>query len=233
MRPLPQRLLVLRPNHRGFGSLKHSLVFLTILVHGWLAANTFAYAEVKADSGAVAIGGNVSNSTINLGTPPEVLAALVRQSADLSEAQKKIITDLEGKLDLNQRQIHGALDILGEVKVAPEQLGAKLVEIAERFKALQATASALPGDTPKVIALKAEVQKAIDVGELAKADTLLAELEVEQSQVFALNVAETSARRGDIALTRLRYSEAAAHFANAQRSFLRRVPMRISDSAIS
>jgi outer membrane PBP1 activator LpoA protein len=174
--------------------------------------------DVKADSGSVAIGGNVSSSTINIGIPPEVLASLVRQSADLSDAQKKNISDLERKLDLNQRQIRAALDILGEANVATEQLGAKLVEIAERFRALQATASALPGDTPKVIALKAEAQKAIDVGELARADTLLAEVDAEQSQALdrlALNAAETSARRGDIALARLRYGEAAAHFANA------------------
>jgi hypothetical protein len=208
--------------------LKHPLVFCTILVLSGLAANTIACAQVKdvkADGGSVAIGGNVSNSTVNIGTPPEVLAALVRQSADLSEAQKKIISDLEGKLDVNQRQIHAALDILGERNVAPEQLAAKLVEIAERFKALQATASALPGDTPKVIVLKAEAQEAIDVGELAKADTLLAEVDAQQSQALAeqsqaldrlaLNAAETSARRGDIALARLRYGEAAAHFADA------------------
>ena len=101
--------------------------------------------QVKADTGGVAIGGNVSGSTINIGIPPEQLAALVRQGADLSEAQKKLIANLEGQLDINQRQIHAALDILGEKNVAPENLAAKLVEIAERFKALQATASTLPG----------------------------------------------------------------------------------------
>jgi tetratricopeptide (TPR) repeat protein len=174
--------------------------------------------QVKADTGAVAIGGNVSGSTINIGIPPEQLAALVRQSADLSETQKKIIANLEGQLDINQRQIHAALDILGEKNVAPENLAAKLVEIAERFKALQATASTLPGDDPKVAALKADAQKAIDAGELAKADGLLADVENQQRHALeslAVNVADTSARRGQIALTRLRYNEAAGHFANA------------------
>ena len=97
---------------------------------------------------AVAIGGNVSSSTINIGIPAEQLAALVRQAGDLSETQKKLIAKLEGELDLNQRQIHAALDILGEANVPPERLAAKLVEFAERFKALQATASAQPGDGP-------------------------------------------------------------------------------------
>src|SRR5262249_25066632 len=53
---------------------------------------------------------------------------------------------------------------------------------------------------------------------LAKADALLADVETEQRRSLdrlAVNAAETSARRGEIALTRLRYGEAATHFANA------------------
>ena len=62
------------------------------------------------------------------------------------------------------------------------------------------------------------MQKAIDAGELAKADALLADVETEQRRALdrlAVNAADTSARRGEIALTRLRYREAAMHFANA------------------
>src|SRR5262245_15650779 len=168
-------------------------------------------AEVKAESGGIAIGGSVSGSTINLGVPPEQLAALLRQAADLSEAHKKLIAELEDKLDLNQRQIRAALDTLGEANIPPEGLAAKLVEIAERFKVLQATTTAQVGDSPKVAALKADAQKAIDAGELAKADALLGEVETEERSAvdrLAVNMAETSARRGDIALTRLRYAEA-------------------------
>jgi hypothetical protein len=57
---------------------------------------------------------------------------------------------------------------------------------------------------------------------LAKADASLAEVETEQKRDFdhlALNLAETSAKRGEIALTRLRYNEAAKHFANAAAVF--------------
>jgi hypothetical protein len=42
------------------------------------------------------------------------------------------------------------------------------------------TASAQLGDDPKIAALKADAQKAIDAGELAKADALLAAVETEQ-----------------------------------------------------
>src|SRR5262249_20867900 len=99
---------------------------------------------------------------------------------------------------------------------------AKLVEIAERFKDLQATASAQPGDDPRIAALKADAQKAIEAGELAKADALLADVETEQRRALdrlAVNAAETSAQRGEIALARLRYAEAAKHFANAAAVF--------------
>jgi tetratricopeptide (TPR) repeat protein len=125
-------------------------------------------------------------------------------------------------VDLNERQVRASLGILGENDIPPERLAAKLVEIAERFRDLQATASAQPGDDPKIAALKDEAQKAIDAGELAKADALLADVETEQRRALdrlAVNAAETSARRGEIALTRLRYAEAARHFANAAAVF--------------
>ena len=173
---------------------------------------------VRAESGSVAVGGDVSDSTITIGIPPEQLAALIQQAQELSETQKKLIAELEAKLDLNQRQVRAALEILGEKDIPPERLAAKLVEIAERFKALQATALAQPGDDAKIAALKVEAQKAIEAGDLAKADALLADVESEQRRMrdrLAMNLAETSARRGDIALARLRYREAAHHFANA------------------
>ena len=191
--------------------------------------------SIQADRGRVAIGGNVTGATITsiggsvtsstiniIGVPPEQLAALIRQGADLSETQKKLIAKLEGELDLNQRQIRAALSILGENDIPPERLAAKLVEVAGRFKALQETAAAQPSDDPKIAALKADAQKAIDAAELAKADALLADVETEQRRALdrlAVNVAETSARRGEIALTRLRYAEAATHFANAAAVF--------------
>jgi tetratricopeptide (TPR) repeat protein len=111
---------------------------------------------------------------------------------------------------------------LGENDIPPERLAAKLVEIAERFKDLQAAASAQPGDDPKIAALKTDAQKAIEAGELTKADALLADAETEQRRALdrsAVDAAETSAQRGEIALTRLRYAEAAKHFANAAGAF--------------
>ena len=203
--------------------MKRDLSFVAVLGICFFAPITAAYAQqIKAATGGVAIGGSVTGSTINIGVPPEQLAALVQQAADFSETQKKVIAKLEGELDLNQRQIRAALGILGENDIPPERLAAKLVEIAERFKDLQGTASAQPGDDPKIAALKADAQKAVDAGELAKASELLADVVAEQTRSLdrlAVNAADTYARLGDISLTRLRYAEAATHFANAAAVF--------------
>lgn len=123
---------------------------------------------------------------------------------------------------MNEREVRAALDILGEANIPPERLAAKLVEIAERYKALAASASTQAGDDPNTTALKAEAQRAIDDGQLDKADALLAQVETEQRRAldrFALGAAETAARRGEIALTRLRYGEAATRFADAAAAF--------------
>src|SRR5262249_45440183 len=199
---------------------------------GW---SSIGYAQilgtrVEATSCSSAIGGTVTASNVSVsvvcGIPPEKVDELVRDAKrpleELTTQQRETIALLKEKLDLNLGQVRTALATLGENDIPPERLAAKLVEIAERFKALQETASAQPGDDPKIAALKIDARKAIEVGELAKADALLAEVETEQDRAFdrfALNKAETSAQRGEIALTRLRYAEAAKHFANAAAVF--------------
>ena len=202
--------------------MKRHLCVIAALGMCWVGSITVAYAQVRADSGGIAIGGSVTGSTVIIGIPQEKVDELVRDAKrpleELTSQQRENIALLKDKLDLNERQVRAALGILGENDIAPERLAAKLVEIAERFKNLQATASAQLGDDPKIAALKADAQKAIDAGDLAKADALLATVETEQKHGLdhlAVSVAETSARRGEIALTRLRYAEAAMHFATA------------------
>src|SRR5262245_2797417 len=213
-------------------AMKRHLCFIAALGM-CLAWSSISYGQVfgtrvEATSCASAIGGNVTASNVSVvcGIPPEVLDALVNSRTkvleELVSAHRETITLLKGSLDLNERQIRAALEAIGESNVPAERLAAKLVEIAENFKALREAASARPGDAPNIAALKADAQKAIEAGELAKADALLADVETEQRRAhdrFPMNEAETSARRGDIALTRLRYAEAAKHFANAAAVF--------------
>jgi hypothetical protein len=124
------------------GPLLSRLAILLTLVAQPAWAQLFGGRSVEGKGCASVVGGDVRDSTITTvcGIPPEQLTALIRQANDLSESQKKLIANFETQLDLNQRQVRAALDILGETNVPPERLATKLVEIAERFKALQATA---------------------------------------------------------------------------------------------
>ena len=182
--------------------------------------------SIRAETGGMAIGGSVSGSTINIGVAMEKVEELVRDRTrsleELTASQRDNIALLREKLDINERQVRAALAIVGEANVPPERLAQKLLEIAERFKALQATAAAQPGDDPRITALKTEAKKAVNAGELERADTLLAEAATVQAHALdrpAVNAAETHAQRGAIALTRLRYAEAAKHFAAAAALF--------------
>jgi tetratricopeptide (TPR) repeat protein len=176
--------------------------------------------SVEADCGSVAVGGNALGNSISIGSvicgiPAEQLEDIVRNRTQL---QEKVIKLLEEKLELNNRQVRTALDIVGEREVPPERLGEKLLEIAGRFKTLQTSAAVQPDDDSKIASLKAESLKAIEEGQLAKADELLAaidEIQVASIDRLARSAAETSARRGEVALTRLRYNEAARHYAVA------------------
>src|SRR5262247_634824 len=152
--------------------MKRHLSFVAALGMCLFASITAAYAQVSADTGSIAIGGSVTGSTVVIGIPREKVDELVRDAKrpleELTTQQRENIALLKERLDLNERQVRVALGILGENDVPPERLAAKLVEIAERFKALQETASAQPGDDPNIVTLKGGAQKAIDVGELAK-----------------------------------------------------------------
>jgi len=78
-----------------------------------------------------------------------------------------------------------------------------------------------PGDSAEIIALRSQAEAAVKAADLGIADALLAEIDDKQAQFqsdLAANRATTLARRGDVALTRLRYAEAAKHFAEAART---------------
>src|SRR6476659_10114951 len=188
-------------------AMKRHLSFVAALGICFFPSITSAHAQVRADTGSIAIGGSVTSSTIIIGIPQEKVDDLVRDAKrpleELTTQQRENIVLLKEKLDLNVSQVRAALGILGENDIPPERLAAKLVEIAERFKDLQATASAQPGDDPKIAALKTDAQKAIEAGELGKASELLTNVVAEQTRSLdrlAANAADTYDRLGAIAL---------------------------------
>jgi len=125
--------------------MRRHLCFVATLGMCFFALNTVAHAQqVKADTGGVAIGRDVIQSTVVIGIPQEKVDELVRDAKrsleELTTQQRENIALLKEKLDLNERQVRASLAILGENDIPPERLAAKLVEIAERFKVLQETA---------------------------------------------------------------------------------------------
>src|SRR5262249_53153581 len=133
--------------------MKRYLPFLAALGICVFASNTHAQ-QTKSEAGSVAVGGSVTSSTIIIGIPQERLDELVREGKrpleELTTQQRENIALLKEKLDLSLGQVRAAVGILGENDIPPERLAAKLVEIAERFKDLQATALAQPGDDSKI-----------------------------------------------------------------------------------
>jgi hypothetical protein len=102
--------------------MKRHLSFIAALGMCFFASNVTAHAQqIKADTGGIAISGSVTGSTINIGVPPEQLAALVRQAADLSETQKKVISRPNANAPANISNIQ--LLSLRAVPVAPPQRG--------------------------------------------------------------------------------------------------------------
>jgi tetratricopeptide (TPR) repeat protein len=198
-----------RESYRNWCLLVVTSLYLLVLLTGC------SRQQVKANNGSTAIKGDVINSTIN-NNKGDVINSIVNNNGVSPTDVAKMTAQLQVELQVSQGQIRAALEILGEANVPPERMPSKLVEIAKRLKTLQATV--YPGDDPAIAALKAEAQKAIYEGNLSQADGLLEKVAMEQgraSDLPAVNVSETFAWRGDIAMARLRYGEAAKHFAHA------------------
>lgn len=164
---------------------------------------------------------------VNIGVPPEQLPAIIAAATERLERrtaeQQATIADLQHRLGANEAQLRAFCRIIGESDIAPERMGDKLIEVAEHYKARLAEVQAKPGDDPTVARLKTKARGAIEGGDLASADANLAEVETAQAASLdrlALEAAETRAQRGDIALIRLRYMEAAEHFAAAAAGLL-------------
>ena len=142
------------------------------------------------------IGSSDSNVTVTVGS----------LANDVSQNTAKLTALLQTML-LNDRQQQDALK---------RQQEEDALKIAQKYK--ESVLASQPGDNAKIAAVKAAAQKAISEGQLGKAGELLADVEKSQTAALehlALNAAQTAAQGGDVALTRLRYLDAAKRFAEA------------------
>jgi len=158
---------------------------------------------------------------------PGIIEAATRGLQQLNDAQRETIGTLERQLGANEAQLGAFFQIIGEAEVPPEQQPARLVAIAMQWRQSRSQVAPQPGDAPEVARLKDAVRSALDAGRLDEADALLAQVETAQDAVLdqqqreferqQIDRAATAAQRGGNALTRLRYLEAADHFAAAAR----------------
>jgi tetratricopeptide (TPR) repeat protein len=172
---------------------------------------------ISADRGGVAAGRDAI-----VGISPEQLPAIIAAAIDplkkITDEQQAVIGELQKRLGANESQLQTFFHIIGEAGVAPEQVGERLYEIATRYQQLLIQVEARPEDEPEVARLRAEAREALETGDFDRADALLSKVEQLQEAALdrrALEAAATRVQRGEIALTRLRYREAASHFAAA------------------
>ena len=116
--------------------------------------------------------------------------------------------------------VTAALIILGKRDVPPEDRAERLVEtIRQQNETIRSLRSEVRGVDPDLDQLRTAAADAIEAGAPAKADSLLAELEEKEDNLRLeeqlLAAASTKAERGRIALSELRYLDAAGHFDRA------------------
>jgi tetratricopeptide (TPR) repeat protein len=189
----------------------------------------------------IAIAGSVSNSTINntvYQENPAMLAMLAKALSDKDvseehrrEAEAKA-AELATKFGFTKAAVTEFFKILGETDVPEEKIPARLVEIASHFAQTRDELAALAPDDPHAAELARSAKSALDTGRLAEADSLLDEAKEVELVAFrqarelkqkaqeaedrhALNAAKLTAGRGSIALTQLRYTDAADRFKEA------------------
>jgi len=181
-----------------------------------------------AQSPAITAGRDATVSYIGLS--PEQVQDLIKAARVGDDADK--IADLSGKLGVLRGAAVTILGIVGQPDVPLERLPQKLAEVAEQFKQATARLAGLDPQDPITRDLVERAEAAIKVGNLEEADQLVSQ--AEQAEIAAAHQAQQLAQqaqaaadhrllraaadrgvRGDIAMTRLHYLNAAQHFQEA------------------
>jgi tetratricopeptide (TPR) repeat protein len=216
--------------HHPWRILVALVVFLPIEV----AAQTRIEGVVAAQT--------ITNSPITIGATPAEQQALVlifsqqiaATSAERAKAEARA-AELGTQLGFTQGAVISFFRIVGEQDVPLEHIGPKLGEIAAKHRTLMERWSVLDTADPATAALAAQAKAAIDGGLYDEADAMLlrardqeiaaarqAEQLARDAQQAAerrwLRAAEADGKRGDLAMTRLKYVDAAQHYAAAASS---------------
>ena len=234
----------MRRHQQEVGAAFPALVFWAVAAAAGLppasvkAASTSGTAiESIVIEGSVS-GGSTINNTINK-QDPAVLAAMTKTFADQMAASSEAKAQAEGKaaelatkLGFTSAAVVEFFKILGEQDVPEEKVPARLIEVAIHFAQTRDALATLAPDDPHTAELARSAKEVLDSGRLTEADILLdqaregelaalrqaRELKQKAQEAedrHALNAAKLLAGRGNIALTQLRYVEAAEHFKQA------------------
>ena len=234
----------MRRHQQEVGAAFPALVFWAVAAAAGLppasvkAASTSGTAiESIVIEGSVS-GGSTINNTINK-QDPAVLAAMTKTFADQMAASSEAKAQAEGKaaelatkLGFTSAAVVEFFKILGEQDVPEEKVPARLIEVAIHFAQTRDALATLAPDDPHTAELARSAKEVLDSGRLTEADILLdqaregelaalrqaSELKQKAQEAedrHALNAAKLLAGRGNIALTQLRYVEAAEHFKQA------------------
>ncbi len=151
---------------------------------------------------------------------------LLRQQLD-SVVSGFLGQDYSEELGVTKAAVETMLGILKEQQVPPEQLEAKLKEIAERHLELTEKLHSLSNsnDEPEITQRREQAAEAIEQGDYDKAADLLEEavgidrqaIDEQQDALDRrkLSAAATIAQQGELERTRLNYRKAVEHFAEA------------------
>jgi hypothetical protein len=188
--------------------------------------------------GGVAVAGNIENSPISIinNQDPAVLATITKtftdQIAATAEAKAKAeanAAELAQKLGFTTSAVPEFFKILGEQNVPEDKIPVRLTEIATHFAQTRDELTSLEPDDPRAAELARSAKSALDAGRLTEADNFLNQAKEAALAAFeqarelkqkaqeaedrhALNAAKLLAVRGNIALTQLRYTNAAQQF---------------------
>jgi tetratricopeptide (TPR) repeat protein len=215
---------------------RHRFCMLAALV-AFLPLGVEAQTRIEAPGGVAAQ--TITNSPISIGATPaeqQALAAIFSQqiavSSDARAKAEARAAELATQLGFTQGAVINFLRIVGEQDVPLEQIGTKLSEIAAKHRELMDRWSVLDMADPATAALAVQARAAIDEGRYDEADVALlrardqeiaAAHQAEQLERDAKQAAErrwlraaaADGKLGDLAMTRLRYVDAAQHYAAA------------------
>ena len=219
--------------HQKVAAFAAAALIATLVTRDASAAES---SPVTASACSVAAGRDASNNTLtcNFGLTPEQLRQVTKAAVEGATGPLiDRISVISKTLGVTEDAAKTLLKIAGEqLDVPDEKLAQVLTKIADDYKQLKTTVAALNPANPTAQALVAQANAAIKAGDFTHAHELLrqaAQVQIaaaqearklrDQAQAAAdaemLGAASSTAAEGDVALTEVRYEQAADLFKQA------------------